>query len=78
MVCAVLSWLFCPLILAVVGVVVGRKAQREIAESGGTQGGEGLAKAAVIISWINIGFYVFFGLIWLAIVVVALLGSSTS
>ena len=34
------------------------------------------AKAAVIIGWINIGFYLFFGLIWLLIVVVALLGSS--
>ena len=76
-VCAIVAWVICPFIPAVAAVIIGRKAQREIAESGGTQGGEGLAKAAVIIGWINIGFYLFFGLIWLLIVVVALLGSST-
>lgn len=78
LVCAILSWAVCPLVLAIVGIVFGRKAQREIAESGGTQGGEGLAKAAVIISWINIGFWIFFGLIYVAIIVVAILGSSAS
>jgi hypothetical protein len=78
LVCAALSWFMCPLVLAIVGVVFGRKAQREIAESGGTQGGEGLAKAAVIISWINIGFWLFFGLIYVVIVLIAILGSSAS
>lgn len=78
LVCAILSWAVCPLVLAIVGIVFGRKAQREIAESGGTQGGEGLAKAAVIISWINIGFWIFFGLIYVAIIVIAIAGSSTT
>lgn len=77
LICAIVAWVVCPFIPAVVAVILGRKAQKEIAESGGTQGGEGLAKAAVIIGWINIGFTVFFGAIWLLIVLVALLGSSS-
>ena len=77
LVCAIVAWVICPFIPAIAAVILGRKAQNEIASSGGTQGGEGLAKAAVIIGWVNIGFSVFFGAIWLLIVVVALLGSSS-
>jgi len=77
LVCAIVAWVICPFIPAIAAVILGRKAQNEIASSGGTQSGEGLAKAAVIIGWVNIGFSVFFGAIWLLIVVVALLGSSS-
>ena len=77
LVCAIVAWVICPFIPAIAAVILGRKAQNEIASSGGTQGGEGLAKAAVIIGWVNIGFTVFFGAIWLLIVLVAVLGSSS-
>jgi hypothetical protein len=55
----------CP-IASIFGVIYGRRAQDEIAASGGTQSGEGLAKAGIIISWIILGIY---GLMIVAMIV---------
>ncbi len=41
--------------LGIVGVVMGNKSKKRIAESGGTLGGEGLATGAIIVGWIGIG-----------------------
>jgi hypothetical protein len=38
----------------VVGLITGYQAKREIAESAGTQGGEGQAKAGIILGWVNV------------------------
>lgn len=63
LICSILGWFCGP--LAVVGVVLGVLAQKEIKTSRGMQGGEGKAKAAVIIGAIAIivnvvyGIYVF-------------------
>jgi thiol:disulfide interchange protein len=40
----------------IVGLILGRQAQAEIAASGGTLGGEGMAQAGIIMGWINVGF----------------------
>lgn len=56
LVLAIVGWAVCP-IASVFGIIYGRRAQEEIANSGGTQGGDGLAKAAIIISWIVIGIW---------------------
>jgi hypothetical protein len=45
----------CPLIPAVVALVLGANAKRKIQQSGGRLGGESLVTAATIVSWINIG-----------------------
>lgn len=44
-----------PLIGSIVAVIVGPMAKREIAESGGTLGGENLAQIGMILGWIGIG-----------------------
>ena len=49
--------MFSPTIAAIFGVIYGRRAQDEIALSGGTQTGEGLAKVGIVLSWVLIGFY---------------------
>ncbi len=54
---AVLSWVVCPVVLAIVGVVLAGSADRNIAASGGRKTGTDLAKAARIISWLNIGLF---------------------
>jgi hypothetical protein len=36
------------------GLITGYQAKREIAESAGTQGGEGQAKAGIILGWVNV------------------------
>ena len=40
---------------AIVGLILGYQAKREIAESGGTEGGEGLATAGIVLGWVNAG-----------------------
>lgn len=53
----------------VVGLILGYNARNQIRQSGGTQGGEGAATAAIVIGWIGIGltilgtlaFILFFG-----------------
>lgn len=56
LVLGILAWTVCP-ITAIFGVIYGRRAQEEIDASGGTQGGEGLAKAGIIMSWVLLGMY---------------------
>lgn len=60
---AIGSWVICPIIPAIIALVLARGAKEGIAESGGTKTGEGLVKAGVIVSWINIGFYVLIAVI---------------
>ncbi len=43
-------------ILAIVALSIAGGARREIADSGGRLGGEGMVKAGVVCSWITIGF----------------------
>jgi hypothetical protein len=51
----ILGLTFVPLIGSIVAVITGPMAQKEINESHGTLGGEGLAKAGIILGWIGIG-----------------------
>ena len=40
---------------AIVGLILGYQAKRDIAEGGGTEGGEGLATAGTVLGWVNAG-----------------------
>ena len=60
---SVVSWVFCPVIVAVVALIFAAKASKAIEVNGGQLSGGGLNLAAKIIAWVNIGF-------WAAIVVV--------
>lgn len=44
-----------PLLGSIVAVIAGPMAKREIAESGGTLGGESLAQIGMILGWIGLG-----------------------
>lgn len=57
LVCAFLAWAICPIVLAIVALVFARKAESSIAASGGMKTGDGLAKAARIISWIHLALF---------------------
>ena len=70
---AALSFLQCPLVLAVVALVVARAAEEDIAESNGWVTGAGLARGARIAAWINIGLSVVLVLAFAVAVVVAVL-----
>ena len=72
---AIASFAACPVIAAVVALVLAGRAKANIDASRGTLGGEGLVTAARIISWINIALSVLFiGLI----IVVAIFGEDTN
>ena len=73
LVLSIVSWTVCPLITAIVAIVLAYQADKEIRNSGGKVTGQGLSFAAKIIAWINIGvsvalivLAVIFGLVFLA------------
>ena len=57
LVLAITSWIVCPIVLAIVALVLAKKSGEEIAASQGRVGGGGLNTATKILSWINIGLY---------------------
>lgn len=46
-----------PLLGTVLGLIFGYSARNQIAQRRGTQGGEGLAKAGIIIGWVTVGIW---------------------
>jgi hypothetical protein len=51
---AIGAYVICPVVPAIVALVLCSSAERNIAASGGTLGGDGLVKAARILSWIHL------------------------
>lgn len=58
LIAGILGLTFLPLIGSIVALITGSMAKREIFESGGTLGGEGLAQIGVILGWVGIGLTV--------------------
>lgn len=54
LVLSLLSWVVCPVVLAIVALIFAGKAKTAIAASNGWLDGEGMVTAAKVISWINI------------------------
>jgi hypothetical protein len=54
LVLSIVSWVLCPIIAAVVALVLAHVAGNKIDASGGRLSGNGLVKAAQIIAWIHI------------------------
>jgi len=52
--CAVGAWLICPIIPAIVALVLANKAEAEIATAGGFQRGQDLTRIARILAWIHL------------------------
>ena len=58
---AILAWFVCPIIFAIVALVLASQADNEIRASGGALTGESQVTAARIVAWINlalVGFVV--------------------
>jgi hypothetical protein len=66
LVCSIASWVLCPIVLAVVALALAHGAGNKIDASEGRLGGQGMVRAAQIVSWIHIG------LITLATVITAI------
>jgi hypothetical protein len=59
LVLSIASFVVCPLIPAIVALVLAHTSQQKIDASGGRLTGDSLNTAARIISWINIGLCIF-------------------
>jgi len=70
------SILFCMALPAPIGLWLGLRARKEIANSGGTQGGDGLALAGVIVNGIGTALLAIGILSLVAIILVASIGGS--
>jgi hypothetical protein len=56
---AIVSWVACPIIAAVVALALAHAAGNKIDASGGRLSGTGLVRAAQIIAWVQIGLITF-------------------
>jgi hypothetical protein len=57
LICSIVSWVFCPVLLAVVALGLAHTAGNKIDASMGRLSGAGLVKAAQIVAWINIALW---------------------
>ncbi len=78
LVLAIASWIVCPIVLAIVALVLAKKSNDEIAASQGRVGGEGLNTATKVVAWINIGLYAAIFVIIGAIFLIALVAGALS
>lgn len=79
LVCAIVGFFACPIILSIVALVLAAQSKRRIEESGGALGGEGMVTAAKVMGWIGIGVWGVFLVFYIGIFVLAIgLGSTSS
>ena len=64
---AIVSFVLCPVIPAIIALVLASTARREIRESGGWITGDGLVTAAKVIAWIHLALFVLVILIVIAV-----------
>ena len=76
LVLSIVSWVFCPIIPAIIALVFASKARREILASNGWVTGTVLVTSAKIVAWINIGFWAAMTIVWIFILVVALISGA--
>jgi hypothetical protein len=58
LVCAIASFVLCPVVPAVAALVLAQHARNRIDDAMGRLGGTGLVTAARIIAWINLGIWI--------------------
>ena len=73
---AIVSWVLCPIVAAIVALVFASKASKEIEQSGGWQTGSGFVTAAKVIAWINIVAMALF-VVFYIVVIVIIIGAGT-
>jgi hypothetical protein len=69
-----IAQIFLCIIGGILALVFGYIARRQIDESGGTQGGRGMAIAGIILGWIGIGL----GIAYIVVIIIAVIVSDDS
>ena len=65
-------------LFGIAALILGNQSKEEIAASGGTQTGEGMAKAGVILGWISIAFMIIGVVIFILLLATGAFAASTS
>ncbi len=73
---SIVAWVVCPIIPAIIALVLASKADKEIVASNGWVTGAGLVTASKIVAWINIGLYAALIAIGVLVLVVAAVGGA--
>lgn len=68
LVLAIVSWVVCPIIAAIVALVLARSSDKEIEASQGRIDGAGLNTATRIIAWLNIGVSIVAGIVFVVLI----------
>lgn len=68
LVCSILGFFVCAFFGHLIGIILGYSARKEIRNSGGALGGEGMAKAGIILGWIGVVFTLILMAVWIAAV----------
>src|SRR5512133_2599624 len=58
LICGIAAWIIFPVVAAIAAVVTGHLAKKEIRNSGGTIGGDGMALAGLLLGYIQLGLAV--------------------
>jgi hypothetical protein len=66
-----IAQIFICIIGAILALVFGYISRRQIDESGGTQGGRGMAIAGIILGWVGIGL----GIVYIVVIIIAVVVS---
>ena len=74
LICGIAAWIIFPVVAAIAAVVTGHLAKKEIRNSGGMIGGDGMALAGLLLGYIQLGLAV----IGIIILIFALMLFSTS
>lgn len=78
LVLSILSWVVCPLVPAIIALILAARADREIKAGGGWVEGEGMVTAARIVSWINIAVTGAAALFFIVLVAFSLVTTSST
>jgi uncharacterized membrane protein len=70
LICAIASWVVCPIVLAIIALALAHAAGNKIDASGGRLTGDGVVRAAQIVAWIHIAVLTI-GMVIAAIVLIA-------
>lgn len=70
----IFAWVACPIVLHVVAIVLGNRAQERIAADP-TLEGDGLAKAGVVLGWVGVALYGLMFAVFMVFMVAALLSA---
>lgn len=73
---SIFSFVGCPFVAAILGLIFGYISLSHIEESNGALGGEPLARAGVIISWIHIGLVLLTGVLILILVLIGVFATN--